>query len=222
MQANMLGTGRATIRFLAASAVLVTVILLSGCLDIVQYISGSASDIDVYFRVTLQKSVFALASTFGDAPQDLDQMFEDEFNLNEEDVVAELPPGVLADFQSINTDFEFGFELRYSVPRAVLDSLPDAEAAFVPRVSPQGIWIPLGEGNEAGESDEFASAFLGGTKYRLMISKRLVSRISEARVLAGPKSVPVGVTDLPDVWLIEFPISLWYGSEHSSTLEILF
>ena len=73
-----------------------------------------------------------------------------------------------------------------------------------------------------GVETERPDAFLGGTKYRLMISKRLVSRISEARVLTGPDSIPIGITDLPDVWLIEFPISLWYGAEHSSTLEILF
>ncbi|MCK4514918.1 MAG: hypothetical protein KAU31_06650 [Spirochaetaceae bacterium] len=208
-------------RALAGSAVLISAVLLSGCLDIVQYISGSASEIDVYFRLTLQKSLFEMGNALGGAPQDLDLMFEG-FELNEEEVVAELPPGVAADFQPVNTDLEIGFELRYTVARAVLDSLSDTEAAFVPRVSKYGIRIPFSEGNGSGESDEFADAFLGSTKYRLMISKRLVSRISEARVLAGPESVSVSVTDLPDVWLLEFPLSLWYGSDYRATLEILF
>ncbi len=43
-----------------------------------------------------------------------------------------------------------------------------------------------------------------------------------ARVLAGPESVPVNITDLPDVWLLEFPLSLWYSSDYTPTLEILF
>ncbi len=124
-------------RALAGSAVLVAAILLSGCLDVVQYISGSESEIEVYFRFTLQKSVFELGSAFGGAPQDLDLMFEG-FQIHEEEVVAELPPGVAADFQSVNTDLEIGFELRYSAPRSVLESLSDADAAFVPCVSQGG------------------------------------------------------------------------------------
>ncbi len=222
MSSSTMSIGRRFARVLAASGILVVAILLSGCLDIVQYISGSATDIDVYFRLTLQKSIFGLASAFGDGPQDLDAMFEEQFDLNEEEVLADLPPGVVADFKPVNTDLEFGFEIRYSAPREVLNSLPDTEAFFVPRVSPWGISIPLGEGNGSEESDEFADAFLGSAKYRLMISKRLVSRISEARVLAGPKSVSISVTDLPDVWLLEFPMSLWYSSEYLPTLEILF
>ena len=212
---------RRIVRFLATLVLLVAVVLLSGCIDLVQYISGSASEVDVYFRLTMQKSIFEMASAFGEEPQDLDAMFE-EFDLNEEDVVAELPQGVVANFESINSDSEFGFELRYSASRAALDSLQDGEAAFVPRVSPWGILIPLAEGNGSAESDEFADAFLGSAKYRLMISKRLVSRVSEARVLSGPVSIPISVTELPDVWLLEFPMNLWYSSDYSATVEILF
>lgn len=222
MRATTLKLRRRITRFLVLAAILGSAILLSGCLDIVQYISGSATEIDVYFRLTLQKSIFGLASAFGDAPQDLDKMFKEQFDLNEEDVLADLPPGVVAEFQPVNTDLEFGFEMRYSVPRGILSSLSDTEAVFVPRVSPWGISIPFGEGGGSGESDQFAEAFLGSAKYRLMISKRLVSRISEARVQAGPESVPISVTDLPDIWLLEFPMSLWYSSDHLATLEILF
>ena len=222
MRKATLNAGGRVVRTLSVVAILGRVILLSGCLDIIQYVSGSGSEIEVYFRLTLQKSVFELGSAFGDAPQDLAKMFESEFNLNEEEVMSELPPGVEAEFEPISTDYEVGFELRYSAPRALLDSLPDTEAVFVPRVSAWGMIIPLGEGNGAGDSDEFADAFLGSSKYRLMISKRLVSRVSQARVLAGPDSFPVSVTDLPDVWLLEFPMSLWFGSEYSPILEILF
>jgi len=197
-------------------------LLLSGCIDIVQYVSGTGSDIDVFFRLTLQKGIFEMANAFGDQPQDLDSMFEEEFNLDEDEVISELPPGVSADFTSVNSDSEFGFELRYSASRKALDGLSDDEAAFVPRVSPQGIVIPLPEGNGSAETDEFANAFLGSAKYRLMISKRLVSRISDARIISGPDSTSISVTDLPDVWLLEFPIGLWYASDYSPRVEILF
>jgi len=194
---------------------------LFGCLDVVQYVSGTATEIDVYFRLTLQKSIFELANSMGDEPQDLNKMFEEQFNLEEGEVLDELPPGVEADFASLNTESEFGFVLTYTVPRALIDELSDDEAAFVPRVSPWGMFIPLSAG-EGQDTDEFAQAFLGSAKYRLMISKRLVARVSAARVVSSERSVDVSVTDLPDVWLVEFPVSLWFGASGTPSLQILF
>ena len=45
-------------RILAAAIVSAAVLLTGGCVDVVQYISGSGSDIDVYLRFALQKSAF--------------------------------------------------------------------------------------------------------------------------------------------------------------------
>lgn len=212
---------RRTRRILAAAGVAAVILGLSGCIDVVQYLSGSADDVDIYFRLTLQKSVFELVNALGDAPQDMDEIFRD-FNLNEDEVVRELPSGVEADYRPVNTDYDYGFELRYSVPRSVLGAVSDQGGPFIPRLTPRGLSVPLSEGNGSAETDEFASAFLGSAKYRLFISKRLVSRVSAARILAGPQSTPVTITDLPDVWLLEFPLSVWYTSDYSPVLEVLF
>jgi hypothetical protein len=208
----------------AAVAVVLAVMVLGGCLDVVQYVSGSDGNVDVYLRLTLQKSVFELANSMGDDPQDLDQMFEDEFQLNEDEVVGELPPGVKADFKRVNSDYEFGFELRYSAPREVLAEVPDSDSAFVPRIDRRSMTIPLGDaGNEGGGGgDEFANAFLGSSKYRLLVSKRFVSRISVARLYTGDDSIELPVTDLPDVWMIEFPTSEWINAEEPPSLEVIF
>lgn len=208
-------------RILAAAGMSVVLLGLAGCIDVVQYLSGSADDVDIYFRLTLQKSVFELVNALGDAPQDMDEIFKD-FNLNEDEVVRELPPGVEADYRPVNTDFDYGFELRYSVPRSILGATSEPGNPFIPLLTPRGLSIPLSEGNGSSETDEFASAFLGSAKYRLFISKRLVSRVSAARILAGPESTAVTITDLPDVWLLEFPLSLWYTSDYSPVLEVLF
>lgn len=199
---------------------------LTGCLDVVQYVSGGGSDeIEVYLRLTLQKSIFELAGSMGGEAQDLDQMFEEQFDLDEEDVVAELPPGVAARYERVNTAHEFGFVLSYSAPRSVLGSLPESEGAFVPRVTQRGMVIPLGpsgESGDAGDGDQFADAFLGSSKYRLMVSKRLVSRVSQAWIHTGADSVSLTVIDLPDIWLIEFPVSLWFTAESDASVEVVF
>lgn len=211
--------GRA-VRIAALAVVLGAAVLLTGCLDVVQYISGTSNEIDVYFRFTLQKGIFELAGQMGGEPANTDEMYE-EFDLNEEEVTAELPPGVDASFRSINNESEFGFELEYTAARSAIDALDEGEADFVPRITPQGISIPLGEGNE-GESDEFADAFLGSAKYRIMISKMLVSRISRARIVAGDEARPIVVTELPDIWLLEFPVSYWFNSAELPVVEVLF
>lgn len=91
--------------------------------------------------------------------------------------------------------------------------------------------IPLAPGNEAGEGaeageggqgEEFAAAFLGGAKYRVFVSKMLVSRIRSARIASGGVTTEVTVIELPDVWMVQFPVSLWLMSDDASVLEISF
>lgn len=202
-------------------AVAALTLAVTGCIDVVHYVSGSGSSIDVYLRFALQKSAFEMANAFADEPEDLDEMFSEEFDLEEENVLAELPPGVEASFTGVNDEFEYGFVLEYTASREALD----AGGAFVPRISQRGMSVPLAEtGNGGGspEDDQFAAAFLGGAKYRLLVSRRLVSRVSAARLVTGDGATEVTVVELPDVWMIQFPVSLWLGAAETPTLEIIF
>ena len=168
-----------------------------------------------------------MANSFSDEPQNTDEMFAEEFELDRDEVLQELPPGLEADYQQVNDEFEYGFVLTYSASRETLAGLEREEAALVPRVGTRGMTIPLAEGGSGGggsggEGDEFAAAFLGGAKYRVFISRRLVSRISEARIVTSTDSTEVSVVEFPDVWMVQFPVSLWLMSEEAPTLEIDF
>ncbi len=215
-------------RLRAAAVVAAAGIAVTGCVDVVQYISGSGSTIDVYLRFALQKSAFEMANSFSDDPQDLDEMFAEDFELERSEVLGELPPGVTGDYRQLNSEFEYGFELSYSADRELLAALEEEGAAFVPRVGTRGMTIPLAEGGGngggggGGQGDEFAGAFLGGAKYRVMISRRLVSRVSSASLVSAGESVEVTVTELPDVWMIEFPVSLWLMAAQPPVLEIVY
>lgn len=212
----------------AAALTAVGLLLLTGCVDVVQYISGSGSTIDVYLRLTLQKSAFEMANSMSGEPQDLDEMFDEEFELDRETVIEELPPGIDATYDTVSDEFEYGFELRYSASREALERASQSEeGAFVPRIDRRGMTIPLAEGGGASEdsdpqSDQFASAFLGGAKYRVFISRRLVSRVSAARLVSGDTSTDITVIELPDVWMIQFPVSLWLMSEETPSIEIVY
>lgn len=220
MRAQLWRRGRVVIMITAVA------VLATGCVDVVQYISGTGSTIDVYLRLALQKSAFEMANSFSDEPQDMDEMFEEDFELNRNEVLGELPEGITADYSQVNNEFDYGFELSYSASRDMFAELEGEDGALVPRITARGMTIPLAEagdgtgGAESGEGDEFAAAFLGGAKYRVFISKRLVSRVSSARLANGSMSTDVTVIDLPDVWMIQFPISLWLMSDATPSLEI--
>jgi hypothetical protein len=211
-----------------AALVAIAAVLLTGCIDVVQYISGSGSEIDVYLRLALQKSAFEMANSMSGEPEDLDEMFEEEFELDRETVFEELPPGIEAAYEPVNDEFEYGFELTYTASREALAMASQTgEGAFVPRVGTRGMTIPLAEGGggeegSQGEADRFASAFLGGAKYRVFISRRLVSRVSSARLASGDRSTDVTVIELPDVWMIQFPVSLWLMSDETPSIEIVY
>lgn len=213
-------------RIAVAISVFAMIAVLSGCVDVFQYVSGTANTLDVFLRVTLQKSAFELAASFDEEPQDLDQMFREEFALDQDEVVGELPSGLDAEFRQVQNEFEFGFELEYQLPRAQSQTLSDGDAPFVPRVTQRSITIPLAEASEGsdgqGEGDEFAAAFFGSSKYRLAISKRLISRVSSARLHSSGEVIELEVFDLPDIWMIEFPISYWLMASTPPSVEIIF
>lgn len=211
-----------------AALTLLSAVVLTGCVDVVQYVSGSGSTIDVYLRLTLQKSAFEMANSMSPEPQELDEMFDDEFELDRETVLEELPPGIDATYEMVNDEFEYGFELSYSASRdALARASGTEEGAFVPRIDRQGMTIPLAEGGGNGQesdpqSDQFANAFLGGAKYRVFISRRLVSRVSSARLVFDDRSTEVTVIELPDVWMVQFPVSLWLMSGETPSIEIIY
>jgi hypothetical protein len=208
-------------RIIGVVVVAAAVFALGGCIDVVQYVSGTSFEVSVFTRLTLQKSVFELGAAFGGEEQDLDEMFRSEFELDEESVTSELPAGIDASFQTVNTPYEYGFELSYTAERSVLADLPEDGAAFVPRVGLRNMSIPLHAGGGSGEEvDATTGAFLGSSKYRLMISKRFLSRITEAYLETSNGDQEVVLSDLPDVWMIEFPVVLWFASETTPVVRI--
>jgi hypothetical protein len=211
-------------RFASLLAVGVIVgMTLTGCIDIVQYISGDSNDIYVYTRVTLQKSAFEMANSFSDEPQDLEKMFAEEFPLDEQSVRENSPEWLELEFEPVNTAHEYGFAMNYHAPREEFGRIPDGEAELVPRFVRNGIVIPLSEGGATGgEQDQFTQAFLGGAKYHLMISKRLVCNVAAARLVTDEAIHEIAVTSFPDIWMLEFPVSLWLGTSGVPQIEIDF
>ena len=208
-------------RVLLALLVVGTLLVLGGCVDVLQYISGTSYSVSVFTRFTLQKSIFEAAAAFGgDSSQTMPDLSE-EIPLDQATITDEMPPWLDASFEPIDTEMEYGFEMRYTAPREELARLPDDEAGLVPRVLIDRITIPLSAGSET-PNDPFSTALLGSAKYRLMISKLFLSRVSAAYLVDGDEMNELAVTDLPDVWLIEFPMSLWFGATGTPRIEVWF
>ena len=204
-----------------AMAIVVAVLMLGGCLDVLQYVSGTSYDVTVFTRFTIERSVFQVAAAMGADPSEMEMEMTEELPLDEAAVTGELPEWLSAEFNTIDTPMEYGFELRYTAPREQLARLRDDEAELVPRVGRSSMVIPLSGGSDTS-SDPVAGAMLGTAKYRLMISKLFLSRVSAAHLVDGEEVHELTVTDLPDVWLIEFPISLWFGAGEAPRIEVIY
>lgn len=185
-----------------------TTLLLTGCLEVVQHIgTGSGNTVDNYIRITLQRSIFSFAESFGgEAPSD--DEFAREFGMTENEVMKDLPEGVTAQFEPIVTDYDYGFALTTTTNRSFR---AERDAAFIPQLVGDELHVMLPPGNDE-EANE-AAFFLASAKYRIIVDKTILPILQEANLInTRGESVPVDLTEFQNVWLVEFPVLLWLSA----------
>jgi hypothetical protein len=184
-------------------------LLLTGCIDIFQYVGRDESgNLQLSVSVTIQKAIFEMASSFdGSAPPD----YEEEFEMSEEEITGEYPEWLAVTYTPINTELEYGFHLEMVAPETVLTEALKADPAdagpFLPR--PDGdntVFVFDGFGNNGGEADEMAAAFFASAKYRMLIDENYRSQIDGAWFERNGERAPVDVRRYGDVWYLEFPM----------------
>ncbi len=189
-------------------------LLLTGCLEVVQHIgSGPGDSVDNYVRVTLQRGIFSFAEAFGGEAM-TDEDFAEEFGMSEQEVLEDLPAGVSARFEPVITEFDFGFSLRTTTDR----SFRSDEGAFVPMIRDGSLYIHLPPGDEE-EADE-AAFFLASAKYRIILDKEVMPHVSSAEIVGTGGTTQVDVTEFQNVWLLEFPVLLWFSGGNKPVIQV--
>jgi hypothetical protein len=208
-------------KLVRAFIVLMAVFMLTGCIDVLHYIgrNGDGEPMAVV-KLTLEKAIFQWAASMGgsDMPT-TNEEFEQEFDLSEEEVTEELPDGLEVVYSTVNSSTDFGFQLELT-RRAGAD---DGEALpWLPQVAEDGsLRISLPEQDAEGATESEGEAFLASAKYRLIAAKSLCPENPRFAVLGSGEELDarLDVLELPEVYLVEFPLMLWLSS--SEKLEVV-
>ncbi len=206
--------------------VLSAALLLSGCIDVVHYISKDiAGDTEVYFKVAVSKAVFQMAESMGGGGDTTEEPAEGP-DMNMDAVREQFPQWVDVSFDTIDNEAESGFALRYSVDKQRQVPLEDPPPLFPIRTKDGfDILLPAQEkeegGSTAGQSDQMGSLFLASSHYKIILSKKVAAKIQSAELTVGGESYPVAITNLEDLFVLEIPFLPWFlSSGQTCTVKI--
>ncbi|MFP4363335.1 MAG: hypothetical protein ACLFR1_05650 [Spirochaetia bacterium] len=194
--------------------VLIISMLLTGCLDVLQSVDESNGVITVRYRITLSKSISAMAESMGGSDgSSPEEDFSSELGLDE--IEQQIPEGIDFDISEIDTPHDMGVDVIMRADRRQAGQFPQ----WFPRITNTMVRIPLFPSNSEDptaspdpQEAQFAEALLGSRKYRLIISQDICPPNPEFLLAeqGGRELEPIEGIELGDVYLIEIPLMLWF------------
>jgi hypothetical protein len=217
-------------RFLIAASIGALALMLAGCFDVYQHITREKDGhVSVYFKIAMSKAFLSMANSAGGSTSTSNSTSDGDSNSN-----SQPPSDPLADFQnspmvtaakgigssitSIDNDTEFGVVMQSSLDlksRAVQDAMNSPAGPLVPQVSNKGITLffpSQGSSSDKSDKDQNSAAILTSFKYRLSVGKSLMPSLSRAVLRTGGTETVIVAVDLPDMYLIEIPLSSVFSS----------
>lgn len=190
--------------------------ILTSCIDIVQYIGiqeeGEERKIETKIKITLQKALFELAD------QDLNPVAEEYRGF-----FQDLSDDLNASAENIENEFEIGSEYHISFSENYNGLETPEEHYFVPVFTKKTGYIafPISTVPKEDQLDNnYASAVLSSSKYRLIISKKIFSSIQKVILTIDNDVMTIVPYDFQEVYLLEIPIGLWFSAKKTCNLFI--
>lgn len=98
--------------WMRATIVVAVVLLLTGCLEIVHSVSDEKGELQSRYRITVSKSIFQLAESFGGQESSVPEAeMNQELGLDAEQIRKELPAGLDARVEEINAKYDVGLDV---------------------------------------------------------------------------------------------------------------
>lgn len=187
-------------KLLLTAAVILSTFMFTGCIDIVENISYSDSNYNIGIRITLSKLLFAMAN------EDPDKF------LNQLQSSDDIPEN--AEINPINSELEAGVYFKVKIDP---QNATEEQKEFLPLVKKDGkVIIPvfLYDQNFSdiekmdAESKGIAQAMLSTAKYRVNLSKKIISPLSDVKFVCESETHPVEYYDMGEMYCIEIPFIL--------------
>ena len=193
-------------------------LLFVSCFEIVESVSMEKGKYKISYRIAVSKTLCELGEIdFGQLILDI----LDDPGFWEDPAIKQL--------KKIDTDFETGLFFRIEVPKNP-KNLSHDWAELVPTKEGDAYIFSLDWFNE-GDTDfhdlddqlssDFTKMFLEMAKYRILMSKSLMPKMSSARLVCDGWTVYEGsFYDEGDVWSVEVPMSLLFAYSSSNTMQL--
>ncbi|AHC16388.1 hypothetical protein [Salinispira pacifica] len=198
--------------------VVLTVFLLSSCLNVVQTVEGDETATRTRIRMTFSKAlVEGAASMTGEQPDygDLPD-FTGEEGLVNTDI-----PGARVKTSPIDSEYDYGVEIDAEYDSRDLAEADPMNRVFFPVIRDKSMTILLPPNEESQEMDEMTMMFFGSAKYQLFISRE-AGREAVDEVLVGGEKGVAAIIPMDDVLIVEMPLMLWMTSTEMLPVEITF
>ncbi len=122
-----------------------------------------------------------------------DDYFKKNFGPDENEFKKQFPKGVDLEFKEINTELEYGFDVRFKISKKKLPTIlkKNEKVYFIPikMGNMLNVILPSGSYAYSSEGNEYAEAFLAGAKYRMIISKTYIKNIKEVSIKTGKETI---------------------------------
>ena len=123
-----------------------------------------------------------------------------------------------ASITKIDTDTEFGVAIQLSLDlksKDVQEAMSSQEDPIIPQISDKGITISFPGQSSPSKQDENSKAIMTAFKYRLSVGKALMPTISKVILRTGDIEINPEAVELPDMYIIEIPMSYVFSSAKS-------
>lgn len=195
--------------------IVLVVSVFTGCIDVIQVVSIKNGIIHTSVRYSLQKAIFELGASFSGEEIDYDEMLEIG-----DDTFAKIGE-VSGEVKKYETTYDIGAEIIFEGREKSITSMLDGDVEFIPIKKNNAYFIELPLLGESGESvDESELGFLGGSKYRIVVSLcddlRNISKADLTIQTSGSGSRTlstndgVSITTTGSIMLVEIPMSVLF------------
>jgi hypothetical protein len=166
----------------------------------------------VYFTITMSKTFLSMANGAG---ADSSKPPEDPFAEFQNSPMVTAAKALGSSITRIDNDAEFGVVMQSSLDpksQASQAGMKPPAGPLAPQVSDKGITLFFPSQSTPSDKDQNSGAILTAFKYRLSVGKSLMPTLSKVILRTGATETVIAAVDLPDMYLIEIPLSSVFSS----------
>jgi hypothetical protein len=202
---------------------LLSVLALFGCLDIYEHVSKEANgNINVYLKLTVAKSLLSIANSGSDTANA--NPFDSITGPNGSEITKEITDVFKGTLTKVDTELETGMAMQLSLnmkSKDVQSYLQSDDVPLLPKIDDEKIVFSFSNPSSSStEDNQMGMALLSSYKFRLTISKSVCPRVSKVVLATDEFDYKPQIISLPDMFLIEIPLSYLMKSSQKTELIV--